>query len=737
MRPLLALIPSLGWPLPVVSSSPESCALVAEISSQANESGSSFVQVPAQLAHECLLSIPFRSDLANEFIQDISKHIQWHSTVDALKNPPATYTSSATDILGGLEKIGRTSYASHYQFDTAISNLLSTANDGHLAIFPCTLSIFDFCLEHEGLVSVSTDGIQVPEVYTLSDSLLLNNTNLQVSPIVSINGKQVNAYLGEIAGLLESRDPDARYNRVFYSLPSLAIGNTSPSGAFIDRDGLYPGTDVTTIEFRNGSSIALNTLATLKKSYFSARDGSDVFDDYCLNKKQSPYLKHRSANTGESKPYIQSPKQSGPPGYPEPLIRDPYSQINGYALDDATTVMLITTFATAGGGLPGNQTRVFAETASEIVSDALAKGHTKLIIDVSGNVGGQIDRAFDLFKLFFPSKHPYSATRFRRHEASEGLVKVFGGIREEAAQMNYPLAYAGQVTPDQEAGFASAEEFLGDGIELGGKVSSLYANYNYTSNSIRPIPIRGYGGQPINMTQPFEAENIVIIGDGVCASTCTTFVNLMTNVGGVRTLSFGGRPNGKPMQLMGGVRGAESQSFSGLAQWTNQVLELLGQPMKSNGITTSLSKDEAEKLKEVLPRDPGQFPISINGGNVNFRNAYQEGEDDLPLQFQYQASDCRLYYTVENVYHPHTIWQAAKEAIWGTGACVAGSTGGIGSLEYKNRGNETAGYRSEETGVGPENRAGEDSSTTNAAGSVMIDWAWLVLVLGIMAALLC
>ncbi|KAJ4313271.1 hypothetical protein N0V84_009499 [Fusarium piperis] len=735
MRPLLTLIPPLGWPLLVASSSPEPCAFVTEISDQADKSGSSIVQVPAQLAHECLLSIPFRSDLANEFIQEISKHIQWHSTVDALKDPPATYTSSATDILGGLEKIGRTNYASHYEFDTAISSLLSSANDGHLAIFPCTLSIFDFCLEHDGLVSVSTSGIQAPEVYTLSDSLLLNDTSVQVSPVVSINGKQVNAYLEEIAGPLKSRDADARYNRLFYSLPSLATGNTLPSGAFIDRDGVHPGTDVTTIGFRNGSSIALNTLAILKKSYFSARDGRDVFDDYCLKKQPSPYLKHRSANTGESKPYVQPPKQSGPSGYPEPLIRDPYSQINGYALDGDTTAMLITTFTTAGGGLPGNQTRVFAETASEIVSNALAKGHTKLIIDVSGNAGGQIDRAFDLFKLFFPSKHPYSATRFRRHEASEGMVKIFGGISKEAAQMNAPLAYTGQVTPDQEAGFESTEEFLGDDIELGGKVSSLYANYNYTSNSIRAIPIRGYGGQPINMTQPFKAENIIIVGDGVCASTCTTFVNLMTNTGGVRTVSFGGRPNGKPMQLMGGVRGAESQSFSGLAQWTSKVLELLGQSVKPDGSTNFLTKDEIKRLKEVLPQDPSQFPISINGGNVNFRNAYQEGEDDLPLQFQYQASDCRLYYTVENVYRPHTIWQAAKEAIWGAGTCVVGSTGGDGSLEYKGKGNETGLYKSQETGESAENKTEEDSGITNTAVSVTIDRTWFVLAVGIIAVL--
>ncbi|KAK7586283.1 hypothetical protein V3481_009029 [Fusarium oxysporum f. sp. vasinfectum] len=58
-----------------------------------------------------------------------------------------------------------------------------------------------------------------------------------------------------------------------------------------------------------------------------------------------------------------------------------------------------------------------------------------------------------------------------------------------------------------------------------------------------------------------------------------------------------------------------------------------------------------------------------------------EGDDDLPLQFQYQAGDCRLYYTAENIYHPKTMWKSAKEAIWGNGPCVKGSTGGTGSFE--------------------------------------------------------
>jgi C-terminal processing protease CtpA/Prc len=59
-----------------------------------------------------------------------------------------------------------------------------------------------------------------------------------------------------------------------------------------------------------------------------------------------------------------------------------------------------------GDGLPSNYSLTFGHYANKIVSRAVADGRTKLIIDVSGNPGGNIDRAFNLFKLFFPSEFP-------------------------------------------------------------------------------------------------------------------------------------------------------------------------------------------------------------------------------------------------------------------------------------------------------------------------------------------
>ncbi|KAK2689147.1 hypothetical protein QWA68_011718 [Fusarium oxysporum] len=673
MLPLLSFL-FLGIPLVAALSSPEPCALITkQIREHQKYNNSASVQFPGQLAEDCLQSMPFYPELADLFLEELGKYVQWQSTLETLKNPPDTYMSSPTDILDGLETICNTKYSSQWQFDQAIKALINSANDGYFYVELCSFTPFTF-MRNTALVSVSTDGIKAPELYTLTDAELLNRAQAEVSPVVLIDGRDASSYLKEIEDQVLSQDPDARYNTLFFSFS----GNP---GGVLDGRNVYSGLNITTLEFRNGSTLEVKNMAELNDPGFEARNGKDVFDMYC---RSTP--SNSSDNSSTLEPDVKPPLKSGPVGYPEPLIRDPYNQMNGYYLDD-TVVMMIPSFD--GDGLPPNQSLTFGHYATKIVLKALADGCTKLIIDVSGNPGGDVDRAFNLFKLFFPSEFPYSANRFRRHEVSEGLVKIFSAVNRSTALENIPnnvdfMAYSVAVTPDQEAGFESYEDFLGDTTDLGTPVSSLFASFNFTEASGNSdTPIRGYAGRPLNRTQPFKAGNILIIGDGLCASTCSIFVNLMTNIGGVRALPFGGHPNGQPMQIMGGVRGSQTLTFDDIATAVSVAKAVYREtPEKLEFIT----KEENERLMKLAPRPLEEFPIKLGAGQVNFLNAYQEADDDLPLQFQYQAGDCRLYYTAENIYHPETIWKSAKEAIWGNRSCVKGSTGGTGSREGRKKG---------------------------------------------------
>ena len=77
--------------------------------------------------------------------------------------------SSAVDLSGGFADIRQKAaagvYSSQFDFDWDLTKLLSSANDGHLRSSLCSQEIFHF--EHSvPLVSISEDGIQLPQLYT-------------------------------------------------------------------------------------------------------------------------------------------------------------------------------------------------------------------------------------------------------------------------------------------------------------------------------------------------------------------------------------------------------------------------------------------------------------------------------------------------------------------------------------------------------------------------------------------
>lgn len=64
------------------------------------------------------------------------------------------------------KKARQNKYRSQFEFDSDLLDLISSANDGHLFIELCSTSMFRFT-HGEPLVSVSQDGLKLPEVYTL------------------------------------------------------------------------------------------------------------------------------------------------------------------------------------------------------------------------------------------------------------------------------------------------------------------------------------------------------------------------------------------------------------------------------------------------------------------------------------------------------------------------------------------------------------------------------------------
>lgn len=78
------------------------------------------------------------------------------------------------------------------------------------------------------LVSVSSDGKELPKTYVYADVLAesFGNATFAPSPITHINGQDAQEYLENWAQYGSLQDRDALYNNVFYELATVSLGPT-------------------------------------------------------------------------------------------------------------------------------------------------------------------------------------------------------------------------------------------------------------------------------------------------------------------------------------------------------------------------------------------------------------------------------------------------------------------------------------------------------------------------------
>lgn len=133
----------------------------------------------------------------------------------------------------------------------------------------------------------------------------------------------------------------------------------------------------------------------------------------------------------------------------------------------------------------------------------------------------------------------------------------------------------------------------------------------------------------------------------------------MHNEAGVRTVVAGGLPQTGPMQIPGGSRGAEAYS----------LFDLDDEIAVARAMNSSVDK--------LLPnRD---FDFYVTYGAINIKDAVREGSS-TPLQFTYEAADCRIFYTPRTVYNYLNLWNYVVDAMWrNPSLCIVDSTNQISS----------------------------------------------------------
>lgn len=507
--------------------------------------------------------------------------------------------------------------------------------------------------------------------------LMLNVCNIEdvvssssTAPTIKlINGVDAATYIEDhIYKATYNQGPDAAYNSMFYQKASVATG--SPKGYFASGGRIryvYPDPN-TTFTFENGAMITLENIAIVKGNMTGVVDGHSFYAKFCNSNGVIP-------STPSSQSQITAANDTSPvvSGYPKPVIITQDGILSGYYLEgegfDNVAVIAVLSFQPTS-------VADFQAVFRDFLTEALSANKTKLIIDFQGNGGGFILQGYGFFRQLFPSITQQDNTRWKESPSFMSLAHIVSDLvtginpytspsRDQifAYQSWFNYRYDLNISDDPFPSFDSKfPPFSNNAYKFTPYTSLMRWNLddNLTTTNTTfglGIPLAGYG--PLsNLSQPFPSSDVILLYDGVCASTCAITSSFLRHQANVKSVAMGGRPRAGLIQGVGGVKGAQVLSFSSIHSYAKLYL-----PSAQN------DAQRAQLLRL------SSLPVNRSTSaalNVRDQVLLQNLEDGIPAQYINEKADCRLYWTENMVKDVREVWKAAARAGFDGENCVAG-----------------------------------------------------------------
>ena len=655
---------------------------------------SDYVLFLASDAYDCLVTAPFNATVASGLVSYYKDFLQLQSTLAYLKDPPPSYQQPSIDVLASLDALEAQvqvgTFKTEYEFEVALQTLLYATHDAHVSLSAGILSIFTFGSPLR-IVSVSSNGIDLPKIYVPDDLIEVaqNNVTWRPSAISSINGQDATKYLTQFAAVNAAGtiEPHADWNQLMSNPAGDVLTLLS---AFEGSTIFYPGANIS-FAFENGTTYDdLPWLAGYTDNVDSdtpaLSSGQDLYDYFVLGIEPTDVPAAASSTSAaaaatsstdspsdDASSVTSSPTLSASaapsswsyaPFPPNPIVAQPNlgldngGVVTGYFLNDGITAVLsIPSFEVTGEAVVS-----FSTTIGDFISRTKAAGLTRIIIDLQRNQGGSDILATDAFKQFFPSIDAFNGARLRANDFGNALgntLTTYYSTQQLNESFYEALSADVWVAPvylnaATGASFTSWAEFFGPHPDHGDLFTTIQRdnfssiifdeNASDDSDTTSGIVVYGYGNRSATDPQPFAADQIILLSDALCSSSCATFVELMHHQGGARTVVAGGRPDLGPMQFASGSRGAQAYYNVDLDA-DIEVAKILNSSIAS------------------VPQDSNDIDFYINYAQFNIKDSIREGED-FPLQFGYEAADCRIFYTTWTVYNFENLWNYVIDAFF-------------------------------------------------------------------------
>ncbi|KAF2640692.1 hypothetical protein P280DRAFT_325091 [Massarina eburnea CBS 473.64] len=710
----------------------EPCQEVSASWAAAAPKATAAVAVPADVAYKCLQSVPVDKDGDLKQIQELKQMLQFQSTLSYLKQGLKD-DIEPVDLMASLDemtkKLNEGGFKSEYDFQVGIKYLFSSTGDFHLRWNSDILEPLIFGRLGGELTLLSKDGVAFPEIYLVSDIYARKFGNIsesEISPIKTINGQEATSYLQNISTGAKYHNPDARYNYIFRNQATVGAKVSSSSPWLVG--GLYDGPS-TELEFNNGTKTTLQNLASIPTSFdfTGVIDGKSFFEVFCtgvsstirstsraiasatklstatVTKRDVSSSSTSSSTLAKANSTATATRSSATAtststlsllNYPKPEFASDSLTFSGYYLSDTgyddVAVLAIPDFAPKVGQDKTAGINQAQKLLRAFFAETIEKKKNRLLIDLRGNGGGTIDMGFELFKQLFPTVEPYGGTRYRAHDAMKILSAQLAAIDANATmkalnkdiyeKAEYSEFVWGNIVNENYTAFKSFDDYYGP-YTIDNDTFTAIRRYNFsnhvgghTYSSL--FNLTGYAPQP-TPAQPFKAENILVMQDGLCGSTCAVFAELMREQAKVHSIFVGGRPQAGPAQGVGGSKGAQVLTMDTIKYYMDAALNVtLGfYGAEAANYMNRTAVGAISHTTQLIKRSAHHTSETINGG-VNTLNNYRKGDKtNTPLQFIYEAADCRIFSTYADFGSPVLLWKRAVEAKWGDGKCAEGSQG--------------------------------------------------------------
>ncbi|KAL7621004.1 hypothetical protein AAE478_008316 [Parahypoxylon ruwenzoriense] len=644
----------------------EPCAIVSA-SWAAQTQATATPTVEASIAYDCLNSVPIDKDSALKFIDELEPYVEWQSDTAFKKNPPKDYFYPPHDIWAAIDEvradIAADKYPNEYSWQADLyKRLFGPAHDGHFVVYPDALSRAVEWQRPFALVSISEEGPDgsAPVIKIYEDVVSSPETASTVKLINGVDAARfIEDWINQASG---NQDVDAAYNSMFFEKAFLAENNNL---GYFQTGGrvryIYPG-NATSFTFENGTVLDLPNLARLKGNWRSVVDGPSFFNKFCAG-----------AASAEAATTIAAPEATAAPvGYPDPVIVSSDKSISGYFIDqpgfEDVAVIVMLSFSP-------DDTYEFQHVAQDFFAAAVQAGKKNIVVDVQANGGGYIFSGYDLYRQLFPDIVQEGLGRWRQHPGLAAVSKVFSDISADfdpntstpdvinAYESIFNWRYDYNRTNENFTSYENKfepREFGGDTYtdliqwNFDDPLSTINETYGFGTD------ITGYRSRQ-NFTRPFAGpENVVLLLDGYCASTCTLFSEFLRSNAGVNSIAMGGRPSKEGLiQGVGGVKGSQSYSFANVYSQAQ----------------TALSFTNDSDVADTLSKYTSYVAQRSSAASLNVKDQILRGniEDGIPAQFVAEESDCRLWWTAPMVTDITELWKAAATAAFKGGKCAYGS----------------------------------------------------------------